>query len=122
MEENEDGQRMAAFRKEQAQRQARRRQKGLPPKISETRPRPPPGSGNGPPPPPGPGSWGDEDIIDHILDIGKTLYKEKGHPMPRINCVAFVCQRRDEDFMKRLARKFHGDFKRAKARVKPIVE
>lgn len=123
MEENEDdGKRMAEFMREQAQSRERRRQKGLPPKISETRPRPPPGSGNGPPPPPGPPSWDNEDIIDHIEHLGKILYKEKGHPTPRINCVAFVCQRKDEDFMKRLARKFHGDFKRAKARVKPIVE
>ncbi len=118
--EEENAKRMAEFMREEAEAAAKRRARGLPPKVSESRRGPRlVGNEDGPPPPP---RLDDEDIIDHIETLGKSLYKDKGHPMPRINCIAFVCERKDEDFMKRLARRFHGDFRRAKARVKPILE
>ncbi len=119
--EQENAKRIAEFQKEQAEAAARRRARGLPPQVAESRRGPQlVGRGSdGPPPPP---RVDDEDIIDHIEGLGKVLYKEKGQPMPRINCIAFVCQRNEEEFMKRLARRFRGDFRRAKARVKPIED
>lgn len=115
--DNENAKRMAEFQKEQAEMSARRRARGLPPRVSEGRSGPRLVGKPGPPPPP---RVDDEDIVEHIERLGKELYKDKGLPMPRINCIAFVCQRNEEEFMKRLTRRFHGDFRRAKARVKPI--
>ncbi len=89
-----------------------RRKKGLPPKVQELR------GGTRPTPP----IWTDKEIVAHMETVGKLAYKEKGRRMPRINCVAFVCNPEEENFMKLLTREFRGKFKRAAARIRPIEE
>jgi hypothetical protein len=99
----------------QAQRDkdnADRARKGLPPKVVEL----PPGA-------PRPPIWTDKEILEHIETVGKVTYKEKGRPLPRVNCVAYDCTTpEEENFMKMMSREFRGKFKRAKSLAPPIKE
>ncbi len=100
------------FRAQRDKENADRAKKGLPPKVIEL----PPGA-------PRPPIWTDKEILEHIETVGKVTYKEKGRPLPRVNCVAYDCTTpEEENFMKMMSREFRGKFKRAKSLAPPIKE
>lgn len=93
----------------------RRAKKGIAPKIVEQ------GGGYGGPGPPTMGSWSQAEVLDHLKQLEKLYYKDKGKKPPKIHCVAYQTDPGAEQFLKELAYGHRGRFRQIKALVKPIT-
>lgn len=102
------------YKKRQEKKAALRARRGLPPEVSENAGGPPRVS-TAPP------RVGDSEIIEYMYQIAKKLYAEKGKQLPKIYTIGYATNSQEETFLKQLAQKFKGRFRRAKALVKPIV-
>lgn len=112
----------AAWSAQVAAEAASRTSRGLPPKIVENGGGGPPGLGWGWSGPPGMGSWSTPEIFDHIKDLREDLYNDLKKKPPRIHCVSYLADASGEQFLRDLAIKNHGRFRKIKPLVRPINE
>lgn len=87
-----------------------RAKRGLPPRVYENRP----GYGYGP------DLYDDASVLDYVKQLVKALYTDKGKKPPRIYIVGYISDPREERFLRMLATRNGGSFRRTRTLVKPI--
>lgn len=68
-------------------------------------------------------SWGmysDAEVLEYIKSLGKFMYAEKGRRPPEIYVVGYMSDPSAETFLRMLATRNSGTFRRTRALVKPI--
>jgi len=60
--------------------------------------------------------WAEDDILAHISDLQETFYISKGRQRARIHCVGYEADDETRRFLRKLARKNQGRYKRVRGK------
>jgi len=66
------------------------------------------------------GMYSDAEMLDYIKNLGKLLYADKGKKPPQIYVVGYISDPAAETFLRTLATRNSGVFRRTRTLVKPI--